>query len=93
MVVVGDVNVGKTRLICSRGYRKIFSFDELPNVAHASSVWAIDQVFLYELFIKFNNSFAANISINEKDDLLFLVLFPANYQLYLFKCAPLIGWK
>ena len=45
IVLVGDVGVGKTRLICSRGYRKNFSYDELPNVAHASSVWAIDQVF------------------------------------------------
>ena len=44
VVVVGDVNVGKTRLICCRGYRKNFTIDQLPNAAHASSVWAIDQV-------------------------------------------------
>ncbi|CAG5111373.1 Oidioi.mRNA.OKI2018_I69.chr2.g5689.t1.cds [Oikopleura dioica] len=43
IVVVGDVNVGKTRLICSRAYRKTYSLDKIRTPAHASSVWAIDQ--------------------------------------------------
>nr|AAS21349.1 G protein RHOBTB-like protein [Oikopleura dioica] len=43
IVVVGDVNVGKTRLICSRAYRKTACLDKIRTPAHASSVWAIDQ--------------------------------------------------
>jgi len=43
IVLVGDVNVGKTRLICARAYRKTTPIAQFPKVAHNSSVWAIDQ--------------------------------------------------
>lgn len=43
IVLVGDVNVGKTRLICARAYRKPTPIEQFPKVAHNSSVWAIDQ--------------------------------------------------
>ena len=45
-MLVGDVNVGKTRLICARAYRKTTPIAEFPKVAHNSSVWAIDQVII-----------------------------------------------
>jgi len=43
-VVVGDNNVGKTRLICSRAYNEIAPNKRcMTNSCHVPTVWAIDQ--------------------------------------------------